>query len=137
VEAAPAATSLSAGEGELVLVVEDEPAVRDIAAAFVRSLGYRVHAVGNATAAMERLRDDPTIALLFSDVMLGAGMNGKELAAAARLAHPQLAVLLTSGYEDTVPTGEAEAFELLRKPYQREQLATALQRSLQQRRTGA
>jgi DNA-binding LytR/AlgR family response regulator len=46
-------------------------------------------------------------------------------------------VLLTSGYEDTMSTGEAEAFELLRKPYQREQLAAALQRCLQQRHTSA
>ncbi|HEY0662225.1 MAG TPA: PAS domain S-box protein [Lysobacter sp.] len=136
-ETPPASTSMSPGRGELVLVVEDEPAVRDIASAFVRSLGYRVQAVGTAAEALEQLHDDPTIALLFSDVMLGAGMNGKELALAARLAHPQLAVLLTSGYEDTVSTDDTETFELLRKPYQREQLAAALQRSLQYRSSGA
>lgn len=132
--AAPATqpAALSSGDDELVLVVEDEPAVRDVAAAFVRSLGYRVQVVASADEAMAAIDQDPSIAVLFSDVMLGAGMNGKELAAAARQRRPRLAVLLTSGYEDTATAGTAE-FELLRKPYQREQLAAALRRSLQNR----
>ena len=134
--AATGAAPLSAGQGQLVLVVEDEPAVRAIAAAFVRSLGYRVEAVDNADDALARLREEPQVGLLFSDVMLGAGMNGQELAAAARRERPELAVLLTSGYEATGPERDAPAFELLRKPYQREQLAAALQRSLGHRPTG-
>jgi nitrogen-specific signal transduction histidine kinase/ActR/RegA family two-component response regulator len=130
VEATQVASAPAAGQGQLVLVVEDEPEVRNIAAAFVRSLGYRVHAVVNAEEALQYIDDDPAIALLFSDVMLGAGMNGKELALAARRRRPQLPVLLTSGYEEPVPVRGAEAFELLLKPYRREQLAAAIQRSL-------
>ncbi|QDH69033.1 PAS domain S-box protein [Marilutibacter alkalisoli] len=130
VDPSPLAPGTVAGEGETVLVVEDEPAVRDIAAAFVGSLGYRVLAVGNAGEALEQLARDPQISLLFSDVMLGPGMNGRALAEAARRRRPELAVLLTSGHADAAAEAGAEAFELLRKPYRREDLAEALRRSL-------
>jgi PAS domain S-box-containing protein len=130
------AAETNTGAGQTVLVVEDEPAVRDISAAFLRSLGYRVHAVGNAAEALQMLAHDDTIALLFSDVMLGDGMDGNELARAARRRRPELQVLLTSGYEDSVARQDpldADRFELLRKPFRREQLAAAARRSLARR----
>jgi PAS domain S-box-containing protein len=132
--AAPAAGSLRTGAGETVLVVEDEPDVRAIAEAFVRSLGFQPRAVGNAAEALAALREDMDIALMFSDVMLGEGMDGYALARAARALRPALPVLLTSGYNENV-AGRAgdDGFELLRKPYRREQLAEALRRHL---RTG-
>jgi CheY-like chemotaxis protein len=128
---APGSTAEVRGS-ELVLVVEDEPEVRNIAAAFLRSLGYRAMAVGNAADALAQLAANEDIALLFSDVMLGGGMNGIELAQAARSLRPQLGVLLTSGYDEpaTTTTGAASPFELIRKPYRREQLAVALRRNL-------
>jgi len=129
-DTATSATGVSSGKGQRVLVVEDEEDVRGIAAAFVRSLGYRVHAVASAAAALQCLDEDPTIALLFSDVMLGAGMNGKELAIAARQRRPDLPVVLASGYDDAGARQEAGTFELLRKPYQRSDLAAAIQRNL-------
>ncbi|WFC41554.1 PAS domain S-box protein [Pseudoxanthomonas sp. SE1] len=120
------------GHGELVLVVEDEPAVRDIALAFLRSLGYRASAVGSATDALEHLSGNAEVRLLFTDVMLGGGMNGVELAKAAKASHPGLGILLTSGYEDVLALDPIEAPTLapLRKPYSREDLAAALHRSL-------
>jgi len=127
------ATAIRTTDGETVLMVEDDPAVRRISAAFLHSLGYRVHAFGSAEEALEQLRKDETISLLFSDVMLGDGMNGKELARAARNLRPNLPVLLTSGYEDALAQWEqvdTDRFELLRKPYRREQLAAAIRRSL-------
>lgn len=127
------ATTTGCGGGETVLVVEDEPEVRRISAAFLRSLGYRVHAVGSAREALRQLRLDDRIALLFSDVMLGDGMDGKQLAKTAKRLRPDLSVLLTSGYEDTPGFEEQispDRFELLRKPYRREQLAAAVRRSL-------
>lgn len=121
------------GAGERVLVVEDEDEVRAIAAMFLRSLGYQVVAVGNAAQALQQLRQDASIAVLFSDVMLGPGMNGRELANAARDLRPELPVLLTSGYEDAPDDGR---HELLRKPYRREDLAAALHRHLSGRSAG-
>jgi len=132
----PPATAIHAGTGETVLVVEDEPAVRDISAAFLRSLGYRIHVAGNAEEALRLLEDDRSIALLFSDVMLGKGMDGNELAQTALRLHPGLSVLLTSGYEDSLirPSPDnANRFELLRKPFRREQLADAARRALARR----
>jgi CheY-like chemotaxis protein len=129
--AVPATSGIALGAGELVLIVEDEAAVRDIATAFVQSLGYRVHAVASAMAALDYLAANADVALLFSDVMLGSGMNGKELAQTVRQQRPRLPVLLTSGYEDSaMSAADAQEFELLRKPYRREDLALALRRNL-------
>jgi signal transduction histidine kinase/CheY-like chemotaxis protein len=135
--AATAATasvaSMTRGDGQLVLVVEDEPEVREIAVAFLKSLGYRTHAVGSAAEALARLEQDPEIALVFSDVMLGNGMDGHELARAARKLRPRLPILMTSGYNDPAAAEKSDgdhAFELLRKPYRRELLAEAVWRSL-------
>lgn len=116
---------------ETVLVVEDEQEVRNIAAAFLRSLKYHVIAVGSAIEALEQLAANDNIALLFSDVMLGGGMNGIELAQAARSLRPRLGVLLTSGYDEPATAASpASSFELLRKPYRREQLGVAVRRNL-------
>jgi len=117
------------GRGETVLVVEDDAAVRAIALAFLRASGYRAVAFGNAAEALRYLADDGEAAAMFSDVMLGEGMNGKELAAAARRLRPRLPVLLASGYE-TETANAGEAFELLRKPYRREQVAAAVARAI-------
>ena len=127
------APSLMRGGGESVLVVEDEPEVRGIAVAFLRTLGYRTRAVGSAAEALALLQDDPEIALLFTDIMLGKGLDGNELAAAARKLRPGIAVLMTSGYNDPkagVDGDRDSPFELLRKPYRREQLGEAVWRSL-------
>jgi CheY-like chemotaxis protein len=130
---APTVSSPMRGGGETVLVVEDEPEVRGIAVAFLHSLGYRTQAVGSAAEALVRLKEDPEISLLFSDVMLGDGMDGNELALVARKLRPQLAVLMTSGYNDpkmSTDGNRAEVFELLRKPYRREKLGEAIWRNL-------
>jgi CheY-like chemotaxis protein len=124
------------GEGETVLVVEDEPQVRAVAVAFLQSLGYRTCAVGSAAEALERLGSDPDIALLFSDVKLGNGMDGSELAEAARRLRPGLAVLMTTGYDDKV-SAQGHSRDVLRKPYRREQLAASIQRCLEPGRSRA
>ena len=117
---------------ETVLVVEDEPEVRGIAVAFLRTLGYAVHEAADAEQALRHLRDDPAIALLFSDVVLGGSTNGIELAHAARALRPTLPVLLTSGYE-LGSTDTPHEFPLLRKPYRREELASASHAALRRR----
>jgi PAS domain S-box-containing protein len=116
-------------DGQLVLVVEDEAEVRKVAQSLLRSLGYRTLAVADAEAALVELEREPAIAVLFSDVMLGPGMDGRRLAEEARKLRPGLAVLLASGYEQSAESA-VDAPELLRKPYRREQLAAALERVL-------
>jgi CheY-like chemotaxis protein len=124
----------SAG-GELILVVEDEAEVRAIAIAFLHSLGYSTCEAADAEQALRILADRPEIELLFSDVILGSGMNGSELARAARKLRPSLPTLLTSGYEHPIAQADAAAanLPLLRKPYQREELAKAVRQVLDKR----
>jgi len=100
--------------------------VREIAVAFLRSLGYSVRAAPDAESALELLGAHADIVLLFSDVVLGTGMSGVELAAAARRARPALNVLLTSGYEHSSGSHATDKFTLLPKPYRREELAAAV-----------
>lgn len=118
-----------------ILVVEDEAGVRTVATRFLRAIGYDVIAVDSARAALDTLRAQPGVDLLFSDVVLGSGMNGLELAREARRTRPDLAVLLTSGYPGTedpqASANRLDDFELLRKPYRREQLVSAIQRVLE------
>lgn len=110
---------------EVVLVVEDDPPMREIAVAFLQALGYGTREAPTVEFALELVRSPAPIDLLFSDVVPGSGMSGAELAEAARHHRPLLPVLLTSGLEgDTI--GGAASFPLLRKPYTREQLATAI-----------
>jgi PAS domain S-box-containing protein len=119
---------------ETILVVEDEEDVRDIATAFLRSLGYAVRSAESAQAALEQLGAHADIALLFSDVVLGTGMNGFELADAARRLRTGLPVLLTSGYEHAAADSDAaQRFTLLQKPYRREELAAAVRAILDRR----
>lgn len=119
------------GRGERILVVEDDDAVRAVATAFLRAGGYAVDAVASAEAALERLGDDTGYALLFTDVMLGPGMDGKSLAREARALRPGLPVLLTSGDEEHAAGAEgAPGLPLLRKPWRREALLDAIRAEL-------
>ena len=129
--AAPAATAVHEGR-ESILVVEDEPDVRAIAMAFLRSLGYTTYQAESGERALELLDAHPDIALLFSDVVLGSGMTGYELVREARKARPGLPALLTSGYERA--GGEHEEappadVDLLRKPYRKEQLGESIRKA--------
>ena len=116
-----------------ILVVEDEPEVRRIAASFLRTAGYLPIEAGDTASAHAAFSAHPDIALLFTDVVLGAGDSGIALATQLLAQRRGLKVLLTSGYEfdarETIDVAEP-TFELLRKPYRRETLIATLQRIL-------
>lgn len=118
-----------------ILVVEDEPEVRNVAASFLHEMGYEVLMAGDASEAMQVLAAHPGVDLLFSDVVLGGAMDGMGLANEARRIHPGLAVLLTSGYPGAASGQHGEnpaaTFRLLHKPYRREQLASAISATLE------
>jgi CheY-like chemotaxis protein len=97
-EAEAAAEAPNGGSGELVLVVEDDEAVRAYSTEALRELGYRVLAAGNGWAGLELLARYPAIRLLFTDVGLPGGMTGRQLADQARQQRPDLLVLFTTGY---------------------------------------
>ena len=115
-----------AQNGETILIVEDNEGVRDYAKEVLGELGYAVLEAGNANQALEVLARARRVDLLFTDVVLPGGANGRELANRARSAHPSLPVLYTTGYTRNaiVHQGRLDAdVELLNKPYTQQDLA--------------
>jgi CheY-like chemotaxis protein len=122
----------SAGN-EVILAVEDNPDIRATVARQLRDLGYRVHEADSAEAALRILAAPEPIDLLFTDMIMPGGLNGKELANMARLARAGLKVLFTSGFlgTSTLPGAQLEAGDvLLSKPYRKDDLARAVQEAL-------
>ena len=122
---------------ETVLVVEDEPEVLQLALAFLHTLGYRTLSASDADGALAQLKAHPRIDVLFTDVVLGVGPSGLELATRMQARRKGLAVLLTSGYEFDAARLAPNSFELLRKPYRRERLGEALRRVIRRAREQA
>ncbi|WP_245269526.1 PAS domain S-box protein [Bradyrhizobium japonicum] len=114
---------------ETILIVEDDPFVRSSTIRRVEALGYRVVAAVNGKDALQQLRTDPGIDMLFTDIVMPGGMSGWELAEQARRIRPSLPVLFTSGYalETLVEHGRAHAQAIvLTKPYRKAELAQRL-----------
>ncbi|HEX6927639.1 MAG TPA: PAS domain S-box protein [Gammaproteobacteria bacterium] len=109
---------------EKVLVVEDDPHVRQHARKILRDLGYHVVTANNGREALEVLRNISDVNLLFTDVILPNGMNGRELVEAALDLRPGLRVLYTSGYTENIDIHpEGCAMQFLQKPYRRSDVA--------------
>ncbi len=92
--------------GGTVLVVDDEPAVRMLAGDVLRDLGYDVIEAADGPEGLHILRSRRDIDLLVSDVGLPGGMNGRQLADAARVHRPGLKVLFITGYAESAAWGE-------------------------------
>ncbi len=120
--------------GETVLVVEDNPAVRDVTVKRLDMLGYRVETAENGLAAVAKLQSTTKIDLVFSDVVMPGGMSGFDLASWVRANRPGVRLLLTSGFTGEVAqNGENVALrdiEVLRKPYATAELARAVREAL-------
>ncbi len=94
---APHATA-AAGSGPVVLVVEDDPVVREFAISACREIGCTVYYAENGASAIAQLEAHDDVALLFTDVGLPGNMNGRQLAGVATERWPHLKVLFTTGY---------------------------------------
>jgi PAS domain S-box-containing protein len=126
------ATARRAGN-QTILAVEDNPDLRATVTRQLRDLGYRVCEAENASDALAVLGDAERVDLLFTDMMLPGGVNGKELATEARAKCPDLKVLFTSGFPGT--SGRQETLlepgdVLLSKPYHKHDLAKAIEAAL-------
>lgn len=95
---ADAGRSRPRGSGETILVVEDDEDVRRASVEALREMGYEVLEAGDAMDGVRLIVDRGDIDLLFTDVGLPGGVNGRALADAARSAQPGLRVLFTTGY---------------------------------------
>ncbi|MDE2306126.1 MAG: PAS domain S-box protein [Gammaproteobacteria bacterium] len=111
---------------ETILVVEDNEQVRRFAVSNLQSLGYTVLEAANGRDALAMLERQPSVDLLFTDVVMPGGMGGRQLVDAARALRADLKVLFTSGYaaDSMVHEGRLdEGVQLLMKPYRRSDLA--------------
>jgi PAS domain S-box-containing protein len=120
-------------QGEVVLVVEDEAAVRAYTVEALVELGYRVLEADGAAEALRLLDRNPDIALLFTDIVM-PDVNGRELADEAQRRCPQLKVLFTTGYtrNAVVHNGVVDAHvHLIGKPFTIDQLAHKLRAVLE------
>ncbi len=119
--------------GLRVLVAEDDPEVREVVHLFLSAMDCTISAVGSGELALLEFGTGSGFDLLLSDIALGPGMRGTELARRAQQRRPGLPVLLMSGYSDELLTADREApseWELLTKPFSRQQLARAIARVL-------
>ncbi len=132
--AEPAAAAVAAAGQGRVLLVEDDPSLRQTATIQLRRLGYEVLAASNGEAALEMLRQAGAVDLLFTDVVMPGRLNGHQLARQAVVLRPSLRVLLTSGYQaNAMPDAEdlPSGFRLLSKPYRLADLAEAIRQLLE------
>ena len=120
---------LPLGQGELILVVEDDPNVRRLTIQRLTVLGYRVEAASDARLALRMIEDGLRPAVVFSDYMMPSGLLGLELARRLRASHPTIAVLLTTGYAggliEADEIGELQ-LKVLMKPYRQTKLAQSI-----------
>ncbi|GLS45245.1 hypothetical protein GCM10007884_32340 [Methylobacterium brachythecii] len=116
----------SAGNGQCVLIVEDNVEVGKFATQILEDIGYRTTWAANAEEALEKLgADGAGFDVVFSDVVM-PGMGGIELAKTLQRRMPDLPVLLASGYSHVLAQDGLHGFELLHKPYSADQLGRIL-----------
>jgi CheY-like chemotaxis protein len=123
----PAAVDTEVNGGQsrgLVLIVEDDLFVAELAAGMLAELGFESNVVHNGKEALERLAGGDRPRLIFSDVIMPGGISGIELAQKVRERFPELPILLTTGYSEQV--GGSHGFPVLQKPYEMGALASAL-----------
>ncbi|MBO9096867.1 response regulator [Rhizobium sp. L245/93] len=105
---------------ETVLVVDDEPSIRMLAVDILNDLGYRTLEAEDGPSGLKVLEQYPQIELLVTDVGLPGGMNGRQVADAARAVKPSLKVLFITGYAETSVWKEGspeKGMQVLTKPF--------------------
>jgi CheY-like chemotaxis protein len=117
----------------VVLVVEDNPSVRDVAAAMIEDMGFETLVAGSGAEGLHIIQTRPDIDLVLSDVIMAGGMNGPDMAAKALKVRPELKVLFMSGYApgsvrqmQDLP----DTIDLVNKPFTRNDLVAKVTRAL-------
>jgi CheY-like chemotaxis protein len=131
---APTVPPETVGGTERVLVVEDDAAVLMLTVDMLGSLGYQITTATNAAEALEVLKSEEPIDMLFSDIVMPGGASGVSLARQAQTLRPEMQILLTSGFiGDGAGLAEHE-FPLIDKPYEAAALAARIRDLLDQPR---
>jgi PAS domain S-box-containing protein len=127
---------VSSDAGARILAVEDDDDVRTNVEILLTDMGYRVTAAASGREALAAFERDGPFDLLFTDVIMPGGMNGAQLAREIRRRAPDIALLFTSGYAENALADlrdVEDSARLLKKPYRRAELATAVQVALTER----
>ena len=115
--------------GQTVLVVDDEPTVRMLVTEVLADLGYTAIEAADGAAGFKVLQSDVRIDLLVTDVGLPGGMNGRQVADAARVVRPDLKVLFITGYAENAVLSHGHldpGMHVLTKPFALESLASRI-----------
>ena len=110
---------------ERILIVEDDPNVRDVPVTLLRDQGYEIVEAGNGEEAIAHLKNDQIFDLIFTDIGLPGGMNGVEVAEEAKRIQPDIKILFTTGYVENALAHEWQfdpAVMLVKKPYRKTEL---------------
>lgn len=127
--AKPLAAEEATTSRETILVVEDDPRVRALTIKRLKLIGYDVLEAADGPSALEILKRNEPVDLVFSDLIMPGGLSGRDVAKQARDIRPGIKVLLTSGYAEELVRGEDlqhDNLRVLRKPYQQSDLVAAL-----------
>ncbi|MEO5866836.1 MAG: PAS domain-containing protein, partial [Sphingomonas sp.] len=120
---------LRLADGETVLVVDDEPAVRVLITDILADLGYNTIEASDGAAGLALFKQHDSVELLITDVGLPKGMNGRQLADAARIDRPGLKILFITGYAENAVIGNSRlgaGMRILTKPFTRDALVNRL-----------
>jgi CheY-like chemotaxis protein len=120
------AEKVEAGSGEVVLVVDDEATVRMLVAEVLGDAGYKILEAPDGPAALKILQSDRKLDLLITDVGLPGGMNGRQVADAARVQRKDLKILFITGFAENAVVGNGyldAGMEILAKPFAMSTLA--------------
>ena len=114
--------------GQLVLLVEDDPDVRQVIRNQLLDLGHPVLEADNAAHALELIRNIQDIGIVVTDVIMPGSRNGREMAREAQALRPNLHIVIMSGFEDLIKDNHSHdnEFASLNKPFTKRELAVAL-----------
>jgi PAS domain S-box-containing protein len=129
-KAGPAEPVPLSENSEVVLVVEDNPQVRELTLQRVEGLGYVAIEAESGAAAIRKLDAGEDIQVVLSDIVMAGGLSGYDVARWVREHAPHIKVLLTTGYAAEEARPESAEIAILRKPYKRADLAIALRDAL-------
>jgi len=118
---------VESGYGETILIIDDEPSVRSLIVDVLQDAGYRVLEAFDGPSGFKILQSETRIDLLMTDVGLPGGMNGRQVADAARSIRPNLKVLFITGYAENAAVGNGHlepGMRVMTKPFAVEALAS-------------
>jgi CheY-like chemotaxis protein len=121
-------------DGEVVLVIDDEPTIRMLIAEVLEEQGYSTIEASDGPSGMRVLQSPARIDLLITDVGLPNGMNGRQVADAARELRPDMKVLFITGYAENAVIGSGnlgKGMQVVSKPFDMDVLATKIREMIE------